>query len=113
MMVETDEEWGLQFFHRQHFSSSPCLLTSRDAQPPALFARGIPNREVESRNRADFLACWRSHFAVMADHFKKFSIGRCVNLVFVADVLHLWSFSELTNSAVLPDFGKQLHADTR
>lgn len=95
MIVETDEELGLQFFHRQHFSSSPCLLTSRDVPPAVLFARGIPDAKVENQNRAAFLAQWRSHFAVMADQVRTLSIERFVNLVSAADVLHLWSYSDL------------------
>ncbi|RKE36058.1 hypothetical protein B0G76_2206 [Paraburkholderia sp. BL23I1N1] len=95
MIVENDERLGLQFFHRQHFSSSPCPLTTSAVQPPVLFARGMPSIEVESRNRAAFIARWQAHFAVMADLVKSLSIERFVNLISVADVLNLWSYSEL------------------
>ncbi|MFM0215471.1 hypothetical protein [Paraburkholderia caledonica] len=95
MTVEDDDELGLQFFHRQHFSSSPCPLTTSAVQPPVLFARGIPNLDVERHNRAAFLACWQTHFAVMTEQVKTLSIERFANLIAVADVLHLWSYKEL------------------
>lgn len=95
MIVEDVEEQGLQFFHRQHFSLSPCPLTTSNIQPPVLFAQGIRNIEVEGRNRDAFIANWRTHFAVMADQVKTLSVERFVNLISVADVLNLWSYGNL------------------
>lgn len=100
MIVEDDDALGLQFFHRQYFSSSPCPLTTSTAQPPVLFTQGVPNLPVESRNRAAFVARWQAHFAVMTDQVKTLSIERFVNLIAVADVLHLWSYEELNQNDV-------------
>ncbi|AJZ57076.1 hypothetical protein OI25_7735 [Paraburkholderia fungorum] len=95
MIVENEGEWGFQFFHRQHFSSSPCPLTTSAVQPPVLFARGLPDIDVESVNREAFIANWRSHFAVMVGQVNSLSVDRFVNLISVADVLHLWSYRDL------------------
>ncbi|MFM0355484.1 hypothetical protein PQR12_18505 [Paraburkholderia nemoris] len=100
MVVEDDEELGLQFFHRQHFSSSPCPLTTSAVQPPALFARGLPDIDIESRNRDAFIANWRLHFAVMVGQVNSLSIDRFVNLISVADVLHLWSYRDLDRNDI-------------
>ncbi|SEE92546.1 hypothetical protein SAMN02787142_5512 [Burkholderia sp. WP9] len=98
MIVEDVREQGLQFLHRQHFSLSPCPLTTSNIQPPVLFARGIRNIEVEGRNRDTFIANWRTYFAVMADQVKTLSVERFVNLVSIADALNLWSYSDLAMS---------------
>ncbi len=95
MIVEENDELGLQFFHRQHFSSSPCPLTTSAVQPPVLFARGVCNVEVESRHRGAFTAQWRTHFAVVSEQVRTLTIERFVNLIAVADVLHLWSCTDL------------------
>lgn len=100
MTVEDDDELGLAFFHRNHFSSSPCPLTTSTVQPSVLFARGIPNFEVERHNRAAFLACWQTHFAEMTEQVKTLSVERFVNLIAVADVLHLWSYKELEQTDI-------------
>lgn len=100
MIAQDNEDLGVLFFHRQHFSAFPCPLTTTAVQPPPLFARGIPNVAVESFNRAAFVSRWQIHFAVMAAQVRTLSIERFVNLIAVADALHLWSYEELKQNDV-------------
>jgi hypothetical protein len=95
MAVVDDGEEGLQFFHRQHLSSSPCPLTTNALQPDGLSVECPRDFEVERRNRGLFLAEWQSHLAVMAQQVPSISIERFVRLVSYADVLNLWSYEAL------------------